>query len=139
MKVYVLTTICTNRNVYVSTRLFLSEKAAQAEIQNQIDATLELYKEEIDKGWMRCSNENGKAYIRNGSSSTTMEISEKELPVEMVIHLHGGLVQNVYSTADIRPEVYDTDSDDEELEEEIEQMQKRLDEIEADPNWLEVR
>lgn len=140
MKVYVLTiTGVDDEDIEVSTDLFLSREAAQADIQSRVDKIREDNQEGIEKGWLHCDIGDDRTVVHRQSSTTTMEISEKELPVEMIIHLHGGLVQSVYSTADIRPEVYDTDSDDADLQGEIEGMRKRLDEIEADPNWIEVR
>lgn len=78
------------------------------------------------------------ASIVNGIDSYTWRIEEKELDIRAIIHLHGGLVQEIFATADFSVTVYDTDSDDPDLDEEIEGMKKHMQELCVDPAWVEI-
>ena len=79
------------------------------------------------------------ASVVDGEDSFVWRIEEKDLDVPVIIHIHGGLVQTIYTTANgLSLAVYDTDSDDLDEQKEIERMQKELEEIEQDPNWKQV-
>ena len=79
------------------------------------------------------------ASVVDGEDSFVWRIEEKDLDVPVIIHLHGGLVQTIYTTADgLCPVVYDTDSDSADAQEEIEEILKELEKIEQDPNWKQV-
>lgn len=52
------------------------------------------------------------ASIRDGSDVEAWRIEEKELDANIAIKVHGGMVQAVYSDADVGVEVYDLDSSD---------------------------
>lgn len=140
MKVYVLTSIRVGNenNITVGTDLYFTREDARTEMRKQIELLHKANREKTKNERENCSAGSDKVQIRSGSGVMVWEIKEKELPVEMVIHLHGGLVQSVYCTADICPEIYDTDSEDPDLEDEIKRMQVRLNELDADPAWIEV-
>lgn len=140
MKVYVLTAISGrgDNDITVDTDLYFTREDARAEMRKQVEMLRMADGEKSRNGQENCSIGSDKVQIRSGSGIMVWEIKEKEMPVEMVIHLHGGLVQSVYCTADICPEIYDTDSEDPDLEDEIERMRTRLNELDADPAWTEV-
>ena len=81
------------------------------------------------------------ASIRDGSDVEVWRIEEKELDVNIAVKVHGGMVQEVYSDADVGVEVYDLDSSDFAEESELtetEQRERELDEQIAQPGWRAV-
>lgn len=81
------------------------------------------------------------ASIRDGSDVEVWRIEEKELDVNIAVKVHGGMVQEVYSDADVGVEVYDLDSSDFPEESELtetEQRERELDEQIAQPGWRAV-
>lgn len=70
-----------------------------------------------------------------------MRIEEKELDINIAVNVHGGMVQAVYSDADVGVEVYDLDSSDFAEESELtetEWRERELDEQIAQPGWRAV-
>lgn len=81
------------------------------------------------------------AVIRNDPDSTNWRIEEKELDVQVAVRVAGGLVQEVYSNADVGVDVYDLDvSDfpDEGEQEAADQKEAELDELVKSPGWRAV-
>jgi len=76
------------------------------------------------------------ASIIDGEDSFIWRIEENtDLDVEAIIHVEGGMVQDVLANADISVTVFDMDTDDPEQKEEVKGMQKRLEEVQANPMW----
>lgn len=126
-----------------SVDLFSTLEAAQAEMRKIYEKTIESWnfdtENQTDDSCCEFSDMN--ASIRGGSDVEAWRIEEKELDANIAIKVHGGMVQAVYSDADVGVEVYDLDSSDFAEESELveaEQRERELDEQIAQPGWRAV-
>lgn len=97
-----------------SVDLFSTLEAAQAEMRKIYEKTIESWNFDIENQTddSCCEFSDMNASIRDGSDVEAWRIEEKELDVNIAIKVHGGMVQAVYSDADVGVEVYDLDSSD---------------------------
>lgn len=126
-----------------SVDLFSTLEAAQAEMRKIYEKTIESWnfdtENQTDDSCCEFSDMN--ASIRDGSDVEAWRIEEKELDANIAIKVHGGMVQAVYSDADVGVEVYDLDSSDFAEESELveaEQRERELDEQIDQPGWRAV-
>lgn len=144
MKVYILVYVensdyrCgSDIEVYLDPAKARVDMAAQYELQ--VKAAGMTSSEFKPDDYCYCELNEMNASVVDGEDSFVWRIEEKDLDVPVIIHLHGGLVQTIYTTADgLCPVVYDTDSDSADAQEEIGEILKELEKIEQDPNWKQV-
>lgn len=82
-----------------------------------------------------------KAVIRDGTEMESWRIEEQEINIQVAVEVAGGIVQTVYSTADVSVEVYDLDVSD--FPDEAEQNEACckatvLKKLQNDPSWKSV-
>lgn len=126
-----------------SVDLFSALEAAQAKMKTAYEKTVESWDFDIENQTddYCCEFYDMDASIRDGSDVETWRIEEKELDVNIAVKVHGGMVQAVYSDADVGVEVYDLDSSDFAVESELTETERRereLDEQIAQPGWRAV-
>lgn len=126
-----------------SVDLFSALEAAQAKMKTAYEKTVESWDFDIENQTddYCCEFSDMDASIRDRSDVETWRIEEKELDVNIAVKVHGGMVQAVYSDADVGVEVYDLDSSDFAVESELTETERRereLDEQIAQPGWRAV-
>lgn len=126
-----------------SVDLFSTLEVAQAKMKTAYEKTVESWDFDIENQTDDhcCEFSDMDASIRDGSDIETWRIEEKELDVNIAVKVHGGMVQEVYSDADVGVEVYDLDSSDFAEESELTETEQReceLDEQIAQPGWRAV-
>lgn len=138
MKIYsLLSTVDTDESNHTETTLFLTKEAVQAEMSSLYQNRLEDLK--FDMGRQEdghlCTCGETAAQIADGMDLYAWRIQEQELNVQVVVEVEGGLVQNIYASADVYAIVYDLDPDEETVPSTCE---KELNEIISSPGWLRV-
>lgn len=99
--------------------------AAQEAMHQAYKASIKawVFDESVQTEEHECCFTDEKAVIRDGAEMESWRIEEQELCVRVAIEVEGGLVQAVYSDADVSVEVYDLDAPEFPTEEE----QKEID------------
>lgn len=144
MKLYILIhERDTNSNWGSSAKPFIERTTAQDVMRKDYEETIktwgfdETHQTEEYKAYCH----NSKALARNGTDIETWRIEEHDLPVELAVKVHQGLVQAIYANADIFPEVFDLDVSDFAEDSEVAEADVKaaeLEKLKQQPGWREV-
>ncbi len=144
MKLYILIhERDTNSNWGSSAKPFIERTTAQDVMRKDYEETIktwgfdETHQTEEYKAYCH----NSKALARNGMDIETWRIEEHDLPVELAVKVHQGLVQAIYANADIFPEVFDLDVSDFAEDSEVAEADVKaaeLEKLKQQPGWREV-
>lgn len=126
-------------DVTAYTELCAAQKAMRQAYRESIKVWA--FNETVQTEEHECSFLDKRAIIRDNTETESWRIEEQEVNIQVAVEVAGGIVQSVYSTADVSVEVYDLDvSDfpDEAEQNEAHSKAAALEELKNNPIWRSV-
>lgn len=115
MTIYNLTYVCDTDNGFdaSSVSVFTSLEKAQKAMLHSYRETLRTvgFSEANVEEENYCGITERFAYVCDGLDRWSWHITKADVPVKVAVEVHGGMVTNIYATADVEAEVYDEDYD----------------------------